>query len=544
MVEFILGGLFIAVGSVLGAGIGWWVRGLGNRSSESQQSATVQQRKKPVATSSRTTAKPQPAAVAQPAPAQPAANPPKPAQPVTTPAAPVSEDVDVEAFEEVMSRIKQLTETVAADVGVHNTQIQEIGQELAESGGTEAGVLAIVEKLVKANEAMQSQLETAEERLQDQAREMESHVREARTDALTKLCNRRAFDDEMKRADEEAQKNGRATCVLMMDVDHFKKFNDTYGHQAGDEVLRGVARVLNKNLAGKEIVCRYGGEEFAVVFPGADIQAATPAAERARAAIGETVFEFEGMDLRVTASAGLAQLQPGETANDLVKRADDALYVCKEAGRNNGHWHDGQYSHPMTGTAAEAQTPADAQVETDSEPTFDSRDRIAGVSDRDSFCNDLDRRIAEYKRGGDSMSLIVIDIDKYPDLIDEYGEKAGEVVLRATAQFLKATMREMDHVARLEQSEFALLIPSARLDDANQVAERLRSAVHRCALPINGESLKFSVSIGTTEIAMNDDTMDLIGRAQSSVKVAIGRGGNCTAVTDEHGEVEVLALSS
>ena len=528
MSAFILGGLFVAVGSVLGAGLGWWLRGFGNRSSEQQDSTADTQRTTPANT------EPMKPAVA-PTQTQPVAT-----QPVAAPPAPESEPVNVEAFEELMAQVRQLTESVAADVGEHNTHIQEIDQELAQAGGSEAGVLAIVEKLFKANEAMQNQLKSAEERLQDQALEMESHVHEARTDALTKLCNRRAFDDEMKRAEEEATNNGRATCVLMIDVDHFKKFNDTYGHQAGDEVLRGVARVLSKNLADKEIVCRYGGEEFVVVFPGAGIEAARPAAERARAAIAKEIFEFDGMDLRVTASAGLAQLQSGETADTLVKRADDALYVCKEAGRNNGHWHDGENSHPMTGSQPQANVPP---VKPKEEPKLDSRDRISGVSDRDSFCKDIDRRIAEYKRGGSAMSLMVIDIDKYPKLVAEYGEKVGEIVLRATAQFLKATMREMDHVARLEQSEFGLLLPGAKLADANEIAERLRNAVHRCSLPVNDGALKFSVSLGTTEIAMNDDTQDLLGRAQSSVKAAIGNGGNCTVVADEHGDLEALTLS-
>jgi len=529
MSELILGGLLVAVGSVLGGALGWLMRGsqgAGSRFSTQQRLAAVAPLQTPAA----------------PRPTQPVVTRPVVAQPVVAQrvvAQPVAaqEPPKFEAFEEMMARLHQLTETVAADVGEHNSHIQEISEELAEAGGTEAGVMSVVEKLVKANEAMQAQLQSAEERLQDQAREMESHVLEARTDALTKLFNRRAFDDEMKRAEDEANKNGRATCVLMMDVDHFKKFNDTYGHQAGDEVLRGVARVLKKNLAGKEIVCRYGGEEFVVIFPGADIEAARTGAERARAAIAEEIFEFEGMDLRVTASAGLAQLQPAETGDALVKRADDALYVCKEAGRNNGHWHDGENSHPMSVSPAAPKSPA-------AEPALEEPSPIEGVSDRETFCKDIDRRISEYKRGGASMAVVVVEIDRYPELITKFGGKAGEVVLRATAQFLKATMREMDHVARLEQSEFGLLLPGAQLDDAGDVAERLRNAVQRCVLPVDGNSVQFSISVGATEIAMNDDVPDLLGRAKASVKVAKDAGGNRTVSADEHGEFESMTLSS
>ena len=141
---------------------------------------------------------------------------------------------------------------------------------------------------------------------------------------------------------------------MMIDVDHFKKFNDTYGHQAGDEVLRNVGRVLRREAGGEEVVCRYGGEEFAVIFPGMEITAAIPRAEKVRAAIALEVVEFQGLDLRVTASGGLAQLQPAETGEALVKRADIALYVCKEKGRNCGYWHDGTTSKPMKGISAPA----------------------------------------------------------------------------------------------------------------------------------------------------------------------------------------------
>jgi len=443
---------------------------------------------------------------------------------------------DITTVETMMAHLHQLTESVAADVGEHNTRMQEINSELVDSTTGDPNVLAIVEQLVKANETMQSQLQAAEERLQEQAVKMESHVREARTDALTHLFNRRAFDDEIAKLETALAEQGRPSCVMMIDVDHFKKFNDTYGHQAGDEVLRGVARVLRKNLASKEIVCRYGGEEFSVLFPGSDIQTAIPAAERARAAIANEVFRFEGQALKVTASGGLAQLAVGESGDEVVKRSDDALYVCKESGRNCGFWHDGATSHRMTMDAGDATAEAKAQEPAAKSadvftvavggPAEDRRDQIVGVSTREAFLADVDRRVAEYRRGGATVSILLVEIDDYEHLQATAGPRTAQLVLRATAQFLKATMRDMDHVARFGDHQFALLLPGAGMADTSSIAERLRVAVANTDLPINGGKQRYTVSLGAAEVLGIQDRAGLVQRAQQSLKAARDAGGN------------------
>src|SRR5690606_10510368 len=152
--------------------------------------------------------------------------------------------------------------------------------------------------------------------------------------------NRRAFDDFIARQQAEFRRDNRPTTVLMLDVDKFKLFNDTHGHQAGDIVLQGVAQVLRKSMRDIDLVARYGGEEFSVVFPGSKLTEVAAAAERARAAIQAATFTFEGKQLKVTASLGLAEIRAGEAIVETVKRADEALYASKKAGRNCAHWHD------------------------------------------------------------------------------------------------------------------------------------------------------------------------------------------------------------
>jgi diguanylate cyclase (GGDEF)-like protein len=163
----------------------------------------------------------------------------------------------------------------------------------------------------------------------------EKHKGLAEHDGLTGLFNRRAFDDHLTRAiAREDRQNGRFT-LLLADVDHFKKLNDTYGHPAGDAALASVARVLGRTLRKGDLAARYGGEEFAVILPGTDQKGAVAMAERVRRALERERLTFEGARLSLTASFGAA-LWPddGREAEALLSAADRALYAAKQGGRN------------------------------------------------------------------------------------------------------------------------------------------------------------------------------------------------------------------
>lgn len=151
------------------------------------------------------------------------------------------------------------------------------------------------------------------------------------TDALTGLNNRRLFDQKINGEFSLAQRYQRPMALMLFDVDHFKRFNDTYGHDQGDRVLQAIARVM-RSLRSIDVPCRYGGEEFAVILPNTTMPCALQAAERLRAAVA--ALEVDG--LRVTISIGVAALpeQPADSPDDLVKAADQALYAAKEGGRN------------------------------------------------------------------------------------------------------------------------------------------------------------------------------------------------------------------
>ena len=157
----------------------------------------------------------------------------------------------------------------------------------------------------------------------------------ATVDALTGLRNRRWLDETFARELARTDTSGQPVCLAMVDVDKFKKFNDTHGHRAGDDVLRGVARLMREHSRPNDLVARYGGEEFTVLFPDTPLDDALAACERLRRAVGSASFEHAGAALpTVTASFGLAQRKPGETLEALVARADAALYRAKEEGRD------------------------------------------------------------------------------------------------------------------------------------------------------------------------------------------------------------------
>ena len=255
---------------------------------------------------------------------------------------------------QALARLCSLVNQMSTDINEHTHLIEEIQRELNVSGpeSPDALIHAMV-RLADTNKATQGRLASAERKLREQAQEIESHASEARTDALTLLPNRRAFDEELARRIAEANRLDGHLCAVMIDIDHFKHFNDQYGHPAGDEVLQAMGRVLGRAIRQMDLVARYGGDEFAALMPASSFEDARCGARRIREVIENSVVHFEDRTLQVTASVGLAERLPGEDGLSLIKRADEALYASKKAGRNCIHWHDGKETH----TVANSETP-------------------------------------------------------------------------------------------------------------------------------------------------------------------------------------------
>ena len=159
------------------------------------------------------------------------------------------------------------------------------------------------------------------------------------TDGLTKLHNHRYFQDELARAFEESQRYQRPLSLAMIDIDFFKKVNDTYGHATGDAVLKVVARLFMDSIRSTDIAARYGGEEFAVIMPETDMADALSFAEKIRQLVAETPLETDQGELRVTVSIGVSAVPHPKIHSpiELIEDADESLYAAKESGRNRVH---------------------------------------------------------------------------------------------------------------------------------------------------------------------------------------------------------------
>lgn len=171
------------------------------------------------------------------------------------------------------------------------------------------------------------------------------------SDALTGIANRRAFDYELKRRISEWRRLKTPLSLLMIDVDHFKRFNDLYGHDAGNEALVQVAQRLRSSLREMDLVARYGGEEFAVILPATDREAARHACLQAHAAFALNPIRLDDQTMTLHVSMGLSVAADGDDADSLLRRADRALYMAKENGRNCCYRNDGNQCVPLVESA-------------------------------------------------------------------------------------------------------------------------------------------------------------------------------------------------
>jgi diguanylate cyclase len=189
----------------------------------------------------------------------------------------------------------------------------------------------------ESNHKLEERLNASKQEIQELQVNLEAVRTESLTDPLTQLANRKFFDSTLEEAIADARTNNEPLSLMMTDIDHFKNFNDSFGHLTGDQVLRLVAMAVKQNVKGQDTAARYGGEEFAIVLPNTVMRSAITVADHIRRAVmtKELMKRSTGEHLgRLTVSIGVATLQKGDTAQMLIGRADTCLYAAKRHGRN------------------------------------------------------------------------------------------------------------------------------------------------------------------------------------------------------------------
>jgi diguanylate cyclase len=199
------------------------------------------------------------------------------------------------------------------------------------------GLATSTREMRETNKALENRLTLSKVEISNLQHSLEAIRAESLTDPLTGLGNRKYFDRSIEMAVQTALATGEPLSLLMFDIDHFKSFNDSYGHLTGDQVLRLVGMSLKQTIKGQDITARYGGEEFAVVLPNTALRQALTVADHIRRAVmaKELKKKSTGEILgRVTISVGVSMLKPGDDTDSLIERADACLYAAKRAGRN------------------------------------------------------------------------------------------------------------------------------------------------------------------------------------------------------------------
>ena len=250
--------------------------------------------------------------------------------------------VDQSQFLSFVRNLSLWTSEFAGDVSKYQSQLDLISKQARnKSEAPREEVLSMLSQIMSANQQLQQRLDDTEKRLESQTVQISSYLTEARTDGLTGLLNRRAFDKSTDELFAAWTGKKQRFSLGLIDIDHFKQINDTYGHPAGDAVLKHVAQLIQNELRESVCVARYGGEEFGVLML-ASVEDTSSALDRLREIVSNMEVVHEGKRISVTLSAGASEILPDEKIGKLVRRADEALYAAKLGGRNRVYLNDGR----------------------------------------------------------------------------------------------------------------------------------------------------------------------------------------------------------
>ena len=391
----------------------------------------------------------------------------------------------------------------------------------------------------------------------------------ATRDSLTDCLNRRSFFEKFETVFNIALRDGHKLACIMADIDVFKTINDRYGHARGDDVIRKVAECLQLSLRSSDTICRYGGEEFCIVLPGMDLDAAMKIAERARSNI--QLLRVTGTTgasaISITASLGIASLEHGATTlSQLIELADRALYRAKNTGRNRVvAWDAEQFKKraprhgefiPGVIPILDRQSPS-GEMQNKPHTLLQANDRgalevqrghdeVTGLPDRKLFSASIVAALQECRSNGHYISVMMLDLDMFKRVNNALGYNVGDQLLRIVSQRLTASLRDSDSIARLSVEhtrnrvfslggdEFGILLTGLDCTEfTDQIANRVIEAVTETA-EIDGNEINLTCSVGISLYPDDGEEADtLLKHAGTALYYAKLHGHNSYQFYDE-----------
>lgn len=363
------------------------------------------------------------------------------------------------------SSVIRLVQNVSSDLRAHSTKIQAISAGLREVDHSLPQTRHLIEtapdRILAANAELQEQLARANQQIEVLAAQLRARESEARTDIVTTLFNRRAFEEELRKQLSLWDRTDTPFALLMLDIDHFKRLNDGHGHQLGDVVLREVGQLIVEQLRDMDFAFRYGGEEYAVILPSTKSSDACLAAERIRKTIEQSVIPCADKRLHVTVSVGVAHVIAADRPLGLIGRADDGLYRAKQSGRNCVCWHNGgDIVLLKTGEA-----PASA-------PTYKPGTmRQFKPTPIKTLNSELTRHVCDSRHSQIPLSLVCMRIVSCPITGNDFIKESADRLLPVLHTLICPKLKKNDLFAPMSAAEFILVLPGCLHDAAIQLVE-------------------------------------------------------------------------
>jgi diguanylate cyclase (GGDEF)-like protein len=350
-------------------------------------------------------------------------------------------------------------------------------------------------------------------------------------DELTGAHNRRRLMELIDSEKERSDRSGRCFCLCLLDIDFFKRINDTYGHAAGDTVLREFARTVQSMVRGTDSFGRYGGEEFMLMLPETRAADALALAERVRVAVEELRCAIGASEVALTVSIGVTEYKAGEAVAQAVGRADEALYLAKSTGRNRVVKHGQGCALVQPGAPARKAALRDMGVSAARIIDSAQCDQLTGLLNRRLLRDRLRHAMDRANRNRRTVALLLMDINNFKEVNDALGYEAGDGILVQAALAISGCLRDSDSVARWGGDEFVALLEDLNSEaDARQVAEKILT---RFAQPfmVGARECAITLSVGIALYPAAECDLDaLLKRADIAVRAARRLGDNSVQV--------------